>query len=577
MCGIFGSLTNKPITIKQLNILFEGASKRGKSGTGLNVFAIKKNKVKDVLNIKYYKSWDDHEVKMLVKQEYELFNNVNWDADYFVTLGQQRQRPETEVETDKVNYNKTVQPVFNQHYKFSLVHNGAISNNICYKYEDFLHTTDLDSETIGLSFFHHKEKLDKVCTELVGGFASLLFSWNKKLTFNVMVSHNPLSYYKDDNDWYFHSDKETLCKLYKEKNFYYNDGFMSLEDMLIPIQKIKPYTYYSLQYTNSIFSDKPSFLTNKIQGYGEFIPNYYHPIYEHIKNKELGTSNKELVLISASGGLDSSSTAYILKKLGYDIKLVHFNLNQKSEEAELDAIRKFAEKTNMTLQEIEIGGLFKEIDKASMITKGSSSNVTSGNYDIIKTSSTWQANRNTIFYSILTAIAETEITTMNYKNVYIAGGFANLTESLTFPDNSEPWADAMIDSTRVGSIHGTRIKQLNVLRNCTKTEEVKLVDKLKMPHWLTCSCDNARTDENGNFQLCINCQSTSLSRLAFKIAGVRDERPFYDDGTGNGKYWLELMKTLQPTNSLNLNEIIDKLNLPNDMDDKRKLKKIVGV
>jgi 7-cyano-7-deazaguanine synthase len=576
MCGIFGSLTNKPITYKQLDILFKGASDRGKSGTGLTVFALNK-KIKDILNIKYYGSWDDTEVRLLVKQEYELFTNVNWDADYFVILGQQRQRPETEIETDKINYKKTVQPILNEKYNFALVHNGAISNNICEKYKDWKHVSRLDSETIGLSFFNHDEKLNKVCTELVGGFASLLFSWRKKISFNIMVSHNPLSYYKDNDDWFFHSNKETLCELYKQKHYYYNNVFMSLEDMLIPIQKIKPYTYYSLQYINSMFGSTKRFLTNKIQGYGEFTPNYYHPVYEDIKNKELETSDKELVLISASGGLDSSSTAYILKKLGYDIKLVHFNLNQRSEEAELDAIRKFAEKTNMNLQEIEIGGLFKEIDKASMISKDSKTNVISGNYDIIKTSSTWQANRNTIFYSILVAIAETEITTKNYKNVYIAGGFANLTESLTFPDNSEPWADAMINSTRVGSIHGTRIKQLNVLRNCTKTEEVKLVDKLGMPHWLTCSCDNAKTDENGNFQLCINCQSTSLSRLAFKIAGVRDERPFYDDGSGNGKHWLELLETLEKSKSLHLNEIIDKLNLPNDAHDKKMLKSIVGV
>jgi hypothetical protein len=103
------------------------------------------------------------------------------------------------------------------------------------------------------------------------------------------------------------------------------------------------------------------------------------------------------------------------------------------------------------------------------------------------------------------------------------------------------------------------------------------VDKLGMPHWLTCSCDNAKTDENGNFQLCINCQSTSLSRLAFKIAGVRDERPFYDDGSGNGKHWLELLETLEKSKSLHLNEIIDKLNLPNDAHDKKMLKSIVGV
>lgn len=555
MCGIFSVMCKDLISWDTLKILFEGANKRGNSGTGLSIYGynIKDNKLNSEVHIKHYKSWRHKETREYVKKEFQKYehnNYLNPNNNFYVILGQQRQRPETEIQTNEENILKSTQPVINDKYGFCLVHNGAISNHITDEYKDYYeYVSELDSETIGMSYFKHAKNLKKVSEELVGGFASILFNiWNGEL--NVMVSHNPLSYLRKTNgDWYFHSYSETLEEIEE----------ISLDDLYTNVRKIKPYSYLKLKYND---------LYNKIEFFdnGVFTPNYYHPIYEETKKRIEENYEDEMVLISASGGLDSCCTAYILEQLGYKVKLVHFNLNQKSEEAELESLKEFAKATDMEFQIIEIGELFKEIDRASMISKSNNIDVTSGNFEIIKTASTWQANRNTIFYSILVAIAETEITMNGYSKVYIAGGFANLTESLTFPDNSEPWADAMIDSCRVGSIHGTKIKQLNVLRNCTKTEEIALVDRLGMPHELTCSCDNARIKYD-NVELCVNCQSTALSRLAFKIAGVKDKRHFYDDGSGNGKYWIDLLEGDDVKyEEQDLSEIVYKLNLPNKID-----------
>jgi hypothetical protein len=186
MCGIFGCITKEPIWFDKLDVLFKGAVKRGNSGTGLSVYIIEKlnnkNSLVDEFHFKYFKSWNNNNTRLKLKEFYNKFiymNDIYGKECIYITLGQQRQRPETEIESNEQNIIKSTQPVINNKYKFALVHNGAISNHIGNKYNDYAHSSKLDSEVIGLSYYNHNGDLLKVCTELVGGFASILFDFEK--------------------------------------------------------------------------------------------------------------------------------------------------------------------------------------------------------------------------------------------------------------------------------------------------------------------------------------------------------------------------------------------------------------
>lgn len=72
--------------------------------------------------------------------------------------------------------------------------------------------------------------------------------------------------------------------------------------------------------------------------------------------------NEELVLVAASGGLDSSVTACILQLAGYkNIVLTHFNYGHRGGKAEEIAITNIATELDVKLKIFDIKSLYNEM------------------------------------------------------------------------------------------------------------------------------------------------------------------------------------------------------------------------
>jgi hypothetical protein len=133
------------------------------------------------------------------------------------------------------------------------------------------------------------------------------------------------------------------------------------------------------------------------------------------------------------------------------------------------------------------------------------------------------------------ALAESLIINDNYGEVFITGGFMNLTESGVYPDNSERFMGAFTKFATFASIVGTKIKPLYGCANLLKSEQYILLDKLgyleELSPWLI-SCDRPKMID-GNPHNCSKdekpaCGSGLLSYWACKYAGVEDGRRYYE-------------------------------------------------
>ncbi|MEM4959655.1 MAG: 7-cyano-7-deazaguanine synthase, partial [Nanopusillaceae archaeon] len=254
---------------------------------------------------------------------------------------------------------------------------------------------------------------------------------------------------------------------------------------------------------------------------GTFTPLYEHPVWKPKQSEP----EKELVLVSASGGIDSGLTAWTLKKLGYDVRLVHFNYGQKGHKAEALGVKRLAEAGNMDYVIIDVRDIFKR-DKSSLIAKDVE--IHTAEEGKLKTTTAWVSARNLVFLSILTSMAEQAILSNEYDKVYIASGTPQLSEAGFYPDNSEVFYRDFCEVIKTATITPTRIHIVPVMAHLMKYKEWLLGDALGFPFEHTVSCDEPIIDENGEIRLCRQCGFTLLSIWGARMAGVKDPRKFYD-------------------------------------------------
>jgi len=184
--------------------------------------------------------------------------------------------------------------------------------------------------------------------------------------------------------------------------------------------------------------------------------------------------------------------------------------------------------------------------------------------DNIKSTIAWVPARNAIFTSYLLACAETYLISQNVNEVYIAAGWAQLSEETGgYPDNSFQFAEAIDMMRKYGTITGEYIKFLPVMRNITKTEAWVLGDAMIFPFEHTISCDNPVTFYSHHI-LCTYCGSTKLSMIAADRAGVEDKRKFADVGG----ILRERPKMAEKVKTASVSNIISRLELPDSAKEK---------
>jgi 7-cyano-7-deazaguanine synthase in queuosine biosynthesis len=284
-------------------------------------------------------------------------------------------------------------------------------------------------------------------------------------------------------------------------------------------------------------------------------------------------NRKELCLVAASGGLDSSLTLSILKKSGYEnIVACHFNYGHRGGNAEQLAIQNVCKELDIPLKIFNLSELYKELDTSSMLTD-SNAKITTGTTEGLKKLDAWCCGRNMMFMTFMATFAESQVMKHEYDKVYFLGGFLNLSESGHYPDNSEAFLDACLNVFKYGTLIGNRIEPLYCLSNLMKNELFILIKEFNLENVYrhTISCDRPIVDEHGNARNCSKngmpaCGSGLLSYWGAKMVGMDDMsmRLFYEVDDPDYEPHIPQHLKDQFSKTPDINDIIDRILLPKD-------------
>lgn len=215
--------------------------------------------------------------------------------------------------------------------------------------------------------------------------------------------------------------------------------------------------------------------------------------------------NKRAVCIM-SGGMDSTLSAYIMKKSGYEIIAVHFNYDQRTQTKELECFNNICESLEVKEKYVLDLDFFKQLG-ASALTDKSIDVPIGGVEEGVPV--TYVPFRNGIFLSMAAAIAEKE------EAELISIGVVQ-EDSSGYPDCRENYIDAMQNAINLGTKDETNITIDRPLVHLLKSQIVEKSLELNVPLSLTWSCYK---NEN---RACGVCDSCRLRLNGFKQAGVTD-------------------------------------------------------
>lgn len=296
-------------------------------------------------------------------------------------------------------------------------------------------------------------------------------------------------------------------------------------------------------------------------------------------------SKKELVIVSCSGGLDSSVSAAILKFAKYkNILLVHFKYGHRGQNCEEIAIKNIAKELDLPLKIIDVENIYNTIDvKDVSMLSNNEAIISTGTHLGLKTVHAWTPGRNMLFMTIMGIIAETEVMRYDFNSVYFVGGWMNLSESGIYPDNSEAFCSSCLNMFNFGTLIGNRIKPMYCLSNLLKSDHYILVKEFKLQNIIknSISCDRPQL-VNGIPCNCMKdglpaCGSGALSLWGSRIAGMDDMkiRSFYEVDDPDYKLYTPSHMKKDHNKITNINNIIDRILLPPDkLDNLRKLVKV---
>ena len=179
---------------------------------------------------------------------------------------------------------------------------------------------------------------------------------------------------------------------------------------------------------------------------------------------------------------------------------------------------------------------------------------------------------------LMATYAEAEVMKHDYETVNLLGGFLNLTESGSYPDNSEYFLDSALNLFKYGTLIGDRIKPMYGLSNLMKSDQFALIKAFKMDHIYsnTISCDRPTLSDDGVPMNCSKnglpaCGSGLLSYWASKMVGMDDMkmRNFYeveDDYVPHRPKHMDNGVVLEK----DVLKIIDRILIPEDKKDRLK-------
>ena len=214
---------------------------------------------------------------------------------------------------------------------------------------------------------------------------------------------------------------------------------------------------------------------------------------------------KKAVVI-LSGGMDSSTAAFIAKKEGYELIPLHFNYGQRTEKKELKSFNDICDYLNLQNKYIIDIPFFKQIGASALVDENIEVPV-----DGIKPGIpvTYVPFRNGIFLSIAAAVAEKE----GAKALFI--GVVE-EDSSGYPDCREEFIKNMQRAINSGTKPHTHIQIKTPLIHLKKEDIVQKAIEVGVPLELTWSCYKEEQ------KACGVCDSCRLRLKGFAKAGIKD-------------------------------------------------------
>lgn len=229
-----------------------------------------------------------------------------------------------------------------------------------------------------------------------------------------------------------------------------------------------------------------------------------------MRNKKKITSAKKAVVL-LSGGLDSATTLYIAKSLGYACACLIFDYNQRHKR-EIESAKIIAQKVGCPYEILKIELPWKGsslLDRAMDIPVASKLNKSVVTLAI---PNTYVPGRNIIFLSFALSYAEA----IGASAIYIG---AHSQDYSGYPDCRLEFFKAFNKVISQGTKAGVENKGIEIIApliDKKKAEIIAIGNKLGVPFELTWSCY-----EGGN-EPCGQCDSCRFRRTGFLEAGIEE-------------------------------------------------------
>lgn len=218
------------------------------------------------------------------------------------------------------------------------------------------------------------------------------------------------------------------------------------------------------------------------------------------------------ILLSLSGGIDSTTVLSFFLNLYYQVTVVSFNYGSKHNALENKAVKDIVEYYNqrkqfhaISLIEMDIRGVMKEFQSNLLISGG---DIPEGHYEDENMKKTVVPSRNLIFISIIAGLAES----LGIHEISLG---VHQGDHHIYPDCRPEFIMAVQTAVYLAS-GGYISKVYTPLLDMDKTAVVKLGISLNSPYKLTRTC---YTD---NFLACGKCGSCVERLEAFKNNGLQD-------------------------------------------------------
>ncbi len=215
-------------------------------------------------------------------------------------------------------------------------------------------------------------------------------------------------------------------------------------------------------------------------------------------------------VVILSGGMDSTTAAYIAKSRGFDLIAVHFDYRQRTQTKERQAFEAVCDALGVAERYVIDLPFFAQIG-ASALTDSSIDVPTHGIEPGVPV--TYVPFRNGIFLSIAAAIAEKEGAEAIFIGVVEE-------DSSGYPDCREDFIAAMERAIDLGTKVETQISIETPLVHLKKEDIVKTAVKYGVPLELTWSCYQSEEEA------CGVCDSCRLRLKGFEKAAQNDPIPY---------------------------------------------------